>query len=204
MLVGTMLKYGAISVLGASLLASASANAADVLRTGWVPNVGQRGEGELPLGDLWTFKCPRGGSFSLTIETKDDFDDGTSALDPLVEVVSGDGSFVAFGDDELVCQYEPICGFGCPELIDVPCGQGTRHSLVVRDFGDSGCRSGGGYDLTLSVRRADGRALSERSTDLGGAPGRRVPNWITADYPIGTEGPLLDDEGVPNMGTLSK
>ncbi len=183
--------------------------AADVLRANWVPNNGERIlDGELPLGDMWTFKCPRHGSFSVSVDTRAPSVGATSELDPLIEVIAGNGDVVAIGDDELECTYEPVCGFACPQVTEVACGSGETHSIVVRDFGadfdaDS-CDDGGGYELRLSVRTARGKNLSERSTDLGGSPRRTLPAWVAPSYDIGREGPLLDDEGVPNMETLAK
>src|SRR5207302_10917788 len=60
-------------------------------RSNQVPNVGQLAEGEQPLGDMWTFNCPEGGSVSASVDTKDDTDSGTSNIDPILELLDGNG-----------------------------------------------------------------------------------------------------------------
>src|SRR5437899_7942423 len=129
------------------------------VRSNHVPNVGALATGEQPLGDMWTFNCPPGGYVVASVDTKDDTDLGTSTLDPILELLDGNGAEIADGDDENTCTYAPVCGFRCPQLRDfasprsthVACGDGGPsglHSLIVRDFGVSGCNGGGGYELT--------------------------------------------------------
>lgn len=164
-------------------------------RSGWVPNVGSLQAGELPLGDLYTFQCPEGGTVSVAIDTKDDLDVGESHLDPVLEIYDAGGNLVAIGDDEEECTYPPVCGFGCPSAQDVECGAGGLFSLVVRDFGTANksaehCREGGGYELALKTLSTPGLA------DLGGGAPRELPAWLTQQgFP--TQAPGLDDENVP-------
>jgi hypothetical protein len=164
---------------------------------GAAPVDGNHGE-EQPLGDMWTFFCPPGGHVVASVDTKDDTDQGTSTLDPILELLDGNGLELAFGDDENACTYAPVCGFRCP-AIEAACGDGGPgglHSLIVRDFGPSGCNGGGGYELTVDVFDEFGSELSPDQVALGGGPARGVPDWAVAEgkAPVG---PALDDENVP-------
>ncbi len=176
-------------------------------RSNHVPNVGELASGEQPLGDMWTFNCPAGGSVVASVDTKDDTDLGTSTLDPILELLDGNGVEIADGDDENTCTYRPVCGFACPQLHDfngnrrVACGDGGPsglHSLIVRDFGTAGVPhcNGGGYELTVDVFDASGNQLSQEQVGLGGGPSRGVPDWAVTEgkAPVG---PALDDENVP-------
>jgi hypothetical protein len=175
-------------------------SAEPISRSNWIPNVGQLNlEGEQPLGDLWTFRCPGGGTVNVAVDTKDDTDTGQSDIDPVLLVVDGTGSLLAFADDDVDCTYPPVCGFFCPSVTAVACGGEGRHSVIVRDFGTAGtdCQEGGGYNLTVEVFTADGRQLSEQAVDLGGGPRRNVPSWAV-DLDKAPVGPALDDEDVPH------
>src|SRR6267378_2322014 len=174
-------------------------------RSNHVPNVGRLAIGEQPLGDMWTFNCPAGGSVVASVDTKDDTDLGASTLDPILELLDGNGVEIADGDDENTCTYRPVCGFACPQLHDfrgnrrVACGDrgpSGLHSLIVRDFGVSLCNGGGGYELTVDVFDASGRQLSQEEVALGGGPSRGVPDWAV-DEGKAPFGPALDDENVP-------
>ena len=49
-----------LAILAPVVAVVSQASAEPISRSNWVPNVGQLNvEGEQPLGDLWTFKCPR-------------------------------------------------------------------------------------------------------------------------------------------------
>jgi len=176
-------------------------------RSNHVPNVGELASGEQPLGDMWTFNCPAGGSVVASVDTKDDTDLGTSTLDPILELLDGNGVEIADGDDENTCTYRPVCGFACPQLHDfngnrrVACGDGGPsglHSLIVRDFGTAGVPhcNGGGYELKVDVFDASGNQLSQEQVGLGGGPSRGVPDWAV-DEGKAPFGPALDDENVP-------
>lgn len=177
-------------------------------RSGWVPNVGQLALGERPLGDLWTFKCAKGMTVSISVDTKDDRDDGTSCLDPSVQLVDPDGMLIATGDDEMPCTYEQVCGMSCPSISNAPCGKGL-HSIIVRDAGtivtmDSSlqqCAKGGGYELVVEVKDASGHVVPEAMLNLGGGPSRALPKWATDRK---QPGPALDDENVPRFGETVK
>ena len=190
-----------------ALVCSVATAADEVRRSNWVPNVGQRPNDQLPLGDMWTFRCPPGGSFSVSVDTRDDTDRGEATIDPLLEVVDGNGNDIAFADDTFACAFAPLCGFSCPALDEVACGEGDRHSLIIRDFGAAGdgCEGGGGYDVFLTVFGPDGREFSEISTEFGGGAFRQLPRWVTLRLPaVGSIGPILDDEDVPNRMNVTK
>jgi hypothetical protein len=189
------------------------ASAEPISRSNWIPNVGQLNvPGEQPLGDLWTFKCPEGGTVNVSVDTKDDTDTGESDIDPVLEVVDAAGNVLAFADDDVDCTYPPVCGFFCPSVTEVACGsdddndsgrrgrQREPHSIIVRDFGaaigNSACQEGGGYNLTVEVFGPDGRQLSERRVELGGGPERDVPKYAL-ELGKAPTGPALDDEDVP-------
>ena len=165
---------------------------------------------EQPLGDLWTFRCPQGGTVRVAVDTKDDTDDGGSAIDLVVVVFDGQGNVVGFGDDEDACSYPPLCGFRCPS-VRADCGLRGRHSIVVRDFGvadrpEPACqKGGGGYELSLEVLDAGQQPLSEREVKLGGGPRkvRPLPAWLrhAGSAPAG---PALDDEAVPKAFESNK
>jgi hypothetical protein len=197
----------------ASLVAGVpQASSEPISRSNWIPNVGQLNvEGEQALGDLWTFKCPRGGTVNVSVDTKDDTDNGEADIDPVLLVVDGAGNLLAFADDDVDCTYPPVCGYFCPSVAEVACGStGGRdehdddeetHSIIVRDFGaaigtDTACQEGGGYNLVVEVFNADGRQLAERTFELGGGPEREVPKYAL-DLGKAPTGPALDDEDVP-------
>jgi hypothetical protein len=167
-------------------------------RSNHVPNVGFLATGEQPLGDMWIFNCPAGGTVTAQVDTKDDTDAGTSTLDPILELLDGNGVEIAFQDDNLRCTYAPTCGFQCPRLVAIACGDSGLsgvHSLIVRDFGASGCH-GGGYELTVDVFDSFGNELSPDDVALGGGASRLVPGWAV-DEGKAPAGPALDDENVP-------
>ena len=175
-----------------------------------MPNVGDLGPTQEPLGDLWTFKCPPGGSVRVAIDTKDDTDDAASEIDPVLVILDGQGIVVGFGDDEDACSYPPVCGFRCPSA-RADCGQPGRHSIVVRDFGavdgaGPACEQGGGYELSVEVVDAGGQPLTDpEEVKLGGGARktRSLPGWLRAlgNAPVG---PALDDEDVPKAFESNK
>jgi hypothetical protein len=179
---------------------ASQASADEVHRSNWVPNVGQPNiPGEQPLGDLWTFRCPKGGTFTAFVETKDDTDTAQSDIDPVLLVVDGQGNVLASGDDNFNCFYPPVCGFQCPRVDNIACGQDGKHSIIVRDFGAAGtppCQEGGGYNLTVQVFNSSGSQLPERRVELGGGPKRDVPRYAL-EFGKAPTGPALDDEDVP-------
>jgi hypothetical protein len=187
-------------------LGATAASGDPIQRSNWVPNVGERNFPEQPLGDMWTFRCPPGGTVSVSVDTKEETDDfpGESTLDPVLEIVDGQGNAIAFGDDDFDCTFPPVCGFSCPRVVDVPCGEGILHSIIVRDFGAAGvgCTGGGGYEMTVEIFLR-GNQLPEILVGLGGGPRRHVPRWALEDgkAPVG---PVLNDENVPNMEDASK
>ena len=205
-----------LAILAPVVAVVSQASAEPISRSNWVPNVGQLNvEGEQPLGDLWTFKCPEGGTVNVSVDTKDDTDTAQADIDPVLLVVDGAGNLLAFADDDVDCTYPPVCGFFCPSVTALACGSDGsdnnhrndgnhgsdgKHSLIVRDFGaafdEAACQEGGGYSLVVEVFGADGKQLSERRVDLGGGPKRDVPEYAL-DLGKAPTGPALDDEDVP-------
>ena len=174
--------------------------AGPVTRDNWVPNAGDRTlEGEQLLGDLWTFRCPKGASVSISADTKDDTDEGEADIRPVLILLDGAGNIIASsGENDVNCTYTPVCGGACPVIREVECGSGEKHSIIVRDDGPSTttdrlCQEGGGYTLTVEVVDAHGR---QTVVDLGGGARRRVPSWAL-DAGAAPVGPALDDEAVP-------
>jgi hypothetical protein len=148
------------------------------------------------VGDTWTFTCPRGGSFSLAVNTFPDVpvDGGfASALDPIVEVYDGRGNLLAVGDDETECTAESLCGAACP-VAAATCGRGRNHSVVVSDAGAlEGCEIGGSYVLAVEILNRSGRSLGENRVKLGGGPASQVPRFILDQGLAGVQGPAIDD-----------
>jgi hypothetical protein len=181
------------------------ASAEGIIRSNWIPNVGQLNTpGEQPLGDLWTFRCPRGGTVTIVVDTKDDTDtpdlDSRSDIEPVFMVVDGAGNLLVFAHGETGCAYPPVCDANCPLVNELACGSDGKHSIIVRDFGvttaATPCQEGGGYNLHVEVFGPDGRSLPSRIVDLGGGPRRQVPGWAL-DLEKAPVGPALDDEDVP-------
>ena len=176
-------------------------------RSGWVPNVGKLDPGEYPLGDLYLFRCPQGGTFDARIDTKDDLDIAESCLDPVLEVFDTAGGLVAFGDDDFDCANPLSCGFSCPLVTGVPCGNGGPFSLVVRDYGTASatgehCDKGGGYELELEVFDASGQPVSVNQVAIGlGGSLRAVPLWAR-NLGFTRRSANLDDENVPSYLVL--
>jgi hypothetical protein len=190
-----------LAILAPMVAAATQASAEPISRSNWIPNVGQLNvEGEQPLGDMWTFRCPRGGTVSVSVDTKDDTDTAEADIDPVLLLVDGAGNLLAFADDDVACSYPPVCGFSCPSVSAIACGGDGRHSVIVRDFGaavgNAACQEGGGYALTVEVFASGGNQLPERAVDLGGGPRRQVPRWAV-DLGKAPVGPALDDEDVP-------
>jgi hypothetical protein len=193
-----------LMVLGTLVAFGAVADAQTAVRSGWVPNVGVLGPGEYPLGDLWTFTCPAGGSGTVWVQSKDDFDTGTSGVDLVAYVVKNDGTLLGYADDNLPCTYPTVCGYACP-LVSFSGCDGQKVSVVVKDFGTAEltgthCDKGGGYVLSLDVFKSNGVQLTPAAIALGGGPSRFVPGWAKSalGIPAGSEnGPALDDEDVP-------
>jgi hypothetical protein len=191
-------------VLGIFMAIGAPAHAQNAVRSGWVPNVGELADGEFPLGDLWTFNCPTGGSGTLFVDTKDDTDTGQSCVDVTAYVVTDSGTLLGFGDDDAACTYAPVCGFSCPAFSFSGC-DGNKVSLVVRDFGTASntgtfCNKGGGYVIHLAVFDKKGVQLTPAAIGLGGGPSRFTPVWARTALglpPGADQGPALDDEDVP-------
>jgi hypothetical protein len=179
--------------------------AGPIKRSNWVPNVGLLAGDEQPLGDLWTFTCPKDGTVSASVDTKDDLDTEQANLDPVLNLVDGLGNLRAAGDDEITCTFPPVCGFQCPQVVRILCGDTNPHSLIVRDYGNATitgdqCAGGGGYELTVTVFDSEGNPVEESKVALGGGPAGQVPAWaLELGLGIAPVGPAVDNGNVPRF-----
>lgn len=185
-----------LAALVAALTIAGSGYAEQVVRRNWVPG------GNYPdRGDLWTFKCPSGGSVTASVQTVVDLSStNVAAIDPLFVIFDATGTAVGSADDTVVCAVPSACGFSCPSGTS-PCGQGV-HSIVVRTSGSGGddrCAHGGGYVLTIETFNANGDPQPASKLKLGGGPKYKVPKALLAvDADVGSGGPAIDDGRVPN------
>jgi len=94
------------------------------------------------IGDMWSFKCPSGGSFDLFVDTS------SGLMDPEFGVFDKDGNTLANADDTVPCTN--ACANACPQAIAIPCAPGGLHYIVVQNWsiGSPTC-PGGGYQVFL-------------------------------------------------------
>jgi len=144
------------------------------------------------LGDAWTFRCPKGGTFSASVDTFDDDGQENATLAPFLQVDDGEGNPVVFADEDVACTFPPVCGAGCPFVTDVPCGAKDPHLLRIGSSYGGGC-GGGGYQLTLAVKDSKGVAVEPKKIRLGGGAARKLPKLFDLDG-ARREGPALNDE----------
>lgn len=187
--------------LATLVLLAAAVFSQEVLRTNYVPS-GDYSQGV--VGDLWKFTCPPGGSVSVSVDTKDDNGNGSSNLNLRFEIADQRGNLLAVGDEEMDCRYDSVCGYVCPQVVDLACGLGNPHTIVIYSLPSNAtntrtgrlCTGGGGYDLSVSAVNRRGLNVKERALALGGSARRFAPPWAGG---VGTQGPALDDEGVPSF-----
>jgi hypothetical protein len=194
------------------VLSSAPAGAqVDVFRANWVP-----GAQSFVFGDVWTFNCPVNGTVSVSVDTWDDSGATSSNIDPVLEVRDKDGQLLVsasgsptggLSDDAHPCTIPPACGilnptfrFWCPEIVDIPCGKGNPHTILV--YGNpnatsSGCAGGGAYALFVSAKDKKGKDVAENKLALGGGAKRKLPKWAEDQEGIDKSGPALDDVLIP-------
>jgi hypothetical protein len=158
-------------------------------RRGWVPS----GEYFPVLGDLWTFRCPAGGQFSVAADTMADNGFDSSNLDLYVEVTDASGAVVGCAAETKACEHTSVCGFTCPTIAPTPCGRGI-HTIAVFSVPSAICKGGGGYKLDLFVFARNGKQATDAQAALGGGPLRALPAWARG---AGSRGPLLNDEAIP-------
>jgi hypothetical protein len=171
----------AVSVLGAG-------NGNDLddlegLRLQNVPNSTTVGS-NLVQGDEWTFNGGSGQHVALTVDTRDDFGNGTSGLDPVLVLKDPSGNVVDFADDNVQCNVNavPVCGFQCPQ-INVNLPTTGKYTIIVRDF-DTATTTGKQCNGGSYLLKVDGPDGVERS--LSKAP--TVDNGIVADPPSNQDG----------------
>jgi hypothetical protein len=183
-----------VLVAGLIVLGSPTVYSAEFTRVEWSPGGGF-------VGDVWTFRCPAGGSVFASADAFADRPVGEnafeSALDLVLEVFEGQGNPLAASDDDVECAAPIACGGGCP-VLEVQCGRGLTHSRVVRDAGVlEGCDGGGAYLLILEVTSEAGQSLPNSEVKLGGGVTQNVPPWIRRQGVAGRRGPVLNDGPVP-------
>jgi hypothetical protein len=189
------------TVLAAIFVLAAVVFGQEVLRTNYIPS-GDYSEGI--VGDMWTFVCPTGGWVSVAVDTKNDTGNGKSNLNLRLEIADKKGNLLALGDEEMNCAYDSICGYSCPQVVDVACGLGNPHTIAIYSHPSNAsntqtgqlCKGGGGYDLTVSAVKRNGVPVTELALALGGSSKRYKPPWAGG---VGIYGPALDDEGVPSF-----
>ena len=160
----------------ASALASGNQDGGVAFRLQNVPNSTTNGS-DLIQGDEWTFSGTNGQHVILEMNTRDDFGNGTSGLDPVLILKDPAGNVVDFADDNLTCDPNavPVCGFQCGR-IDTNLPASGKYTIVTRDFNTATTTNkqcnGGSYLLTVQGPVAN--SLSKAPT---------VDNGIVGDPP---------------------
>lgn len=140
-------------------------------------------DSELIQGDEWTFYGVRGDHLKLTVNTRDDFGNGTSGLDPVIVLKDSEGDVVEAADDTFDCDPNavPVCGYSCPQL-DIVLPRTGKYTIVVRDYDsatatDEQC-TGGSYLLTVEGPYYATSTLSKAPSVDNGIVGD--PPWLQA------------------------
>jgi hypothetical protein len=176
-----------LSTITAVLVLGSIGAASAVQRSGWIPTAEFNARA---YGDLWTFACPAGGSFTLTVDNV--LEAPGAQIDLVAEVRDGEGTFLISGDDNVACTHPACAGFSCPRILDEPCGETNPHSVFV--FSGVDCEVGGGYLLNVTVKDKNGNALPDSKVKLGGGASRKLPKSVDKAL---KSGPALDDERSP-------
>jgi hypothetical protein len=187
---GLLLALGAASTTNALAVQPVTTSAfAERLQN--VPNSTTDGS-DLIQGDEWTFTGFRGQQVHIRVDTRDDFGNNTSGLDPVLVLKDANDNVIAEGDDEFACSVPTVCGFNCPEIVATLPRSG-RFTIVARDFNsatDTGEQcNGGSYHLTLES------ASTLPISSLSRAP--TVDNGIVGD-PVGLQAQLESRKGQPS------
>lgn len=138
------------------MLFVATANAQSVTKLGTVPNSDPGHPSGLTIGDEYTFIAIPGQRVNISVDTRDDTDEGTSNLDPVVILKDQNHNVVAYADDNASCSRAPVCGYACPSIasfqIPPTVPPNSKWTIVVRDFNGAGIPhcTGGAYNLTVS------------------------------------------------------
>jgi hypothetical protein len=142
-----------------------------------VPNSTTSGS-ELIQGDEWTFTGKRGQRVEIRIDTRDDFGNQTSGLDPVLILKDPSGRIIHYADDTTDCSVPPVCGYFCP-ILNVHLPADGIYTVVARDYNSATMTgdqcNGGSYLLTL---KSNHRSLLHSLTK---APS--VDNGIVGDPP---------------------
>ena len=147
----TRLLSAVMTTMAVMLFAGGAALAQPTVRAGTIPGLDVAGL--TPTGDLWTFKCPRDGTFTISVDTAEDTSNGESLVDPQILVHDGAGNQIAGADDNQACSHAPVCGFACPAVNNISCGTGSVHSVSVASASNEsdGC-PGGTYYLSVAIQ----------------------------------------------------
>lgn len=147
-------------------------------------------------GDLWTFYCPKDGTYSLAVDTDSvdypaDVTNGfvsRSALDPAAVIWDSAGNQLLALDNEVACSIISNSGNTCPTTTDSPCGTGARHYAAVYS---KSTNTAGAYTLTVTIKDSLGNPLPNSKVKLGGGPKPRVPKFL--DLGKTRAAPLVND-----------
>ena len=143
----------------------------------------------LGIGDMWSFKCPSGGSFNLFVDTS------SGLMDPLFQVFDKDGNSLVYADDSTPCSN--ACANSCPQALAIPCASGNLAYIVVRNFGTgSPTCPGGAYQMTLEVFDKNFNSLDAKKVRLGGGARQKVPAFADPNKLL-QQAPLVNDGEVP-------
>jgi hypothetical protein len=164
----------------ASVLGAGNGNDLEGVRLQNVPNSTTVGD-NLVQGDEWTFNGRSGQNVVLILDTRDDFGNGTSGLDPVLILKDPAGNVVDVADDNEECNVNavPVCGFKC-SIIGVDLPTTGKYTIIVRDF-DTATTTGkqcNGGSYVLDVDGPDGvkRSLSKAPTVDNGIVTDPIPH----------------------------
>lgn len=184
----------AVFLLSAAVFAQTPDNA--TFRSNWIPSGGYS---DGAIGDLWTFTCPPKGSVSIWVDTVDDTGNGTSRIDPAIEVVDKLGHLVVLANNNASCTHTPVCASSpspCARVLRAACGKGNPHSIVVYSTPSTVCAGGGGYKLWVATATRLGKVSPSSAIKVGGGTLRVTPTWAADIVKIS---PAFDNEGVPSF-----
>jgi hypothetical protein len=158
---------GVVTLLAAAPVQAANSSGSETAeRLQNVPNSTSPGS-ELVQGDQWTFYGRRGGTVHLKIDTRDDFGNNTSGLDPVLILTDSRGNVLNREDDNTTCSIPQVCGYQCPEFSLTLPADGV-YKIIAQDYDsatltDQQC-NGGSYLLSFEGPRSIVNSLSKSPT----------------------------------------
>ncbi len=134
--------------------------------------IARKVEEQLPAGkiDVWSLTGQAGDLVSVSLATRNDDGNGSSALDATLTVLASDGQ-TPLGSTSVVvgnCPVPTVCGAGCPKLKRRLPFDGTFF-LAVSAQANPGC-VGGQYRLTVTTRVGMVPILVGNDLDPPGTP----------------------------------